>query len=362
MPIQVTAQLDRDSAVYLAGEAISCKVFVKNIGRTEEEPLAWGSVHVQCERIMSCGDETLKKKNSVGDTNRNQTTSISRSVNTVFSCRPVVLFCELILKAGERREFECVQQLPFDGIPPSFKLVFDYNVKSPIKLIHIPLRVLQAEFCLPLPSPSTTLTNPFLANQTIGQLWKKQKNQIRGEIFRIPSVIDMATEATDCLTAPQRSYSYSMTNTRGRLANFTLYKKAFKLGEDIVGKFVFDGCPVPCFQYTVSVQSVETLVDNPDARTFVTTHMVDHAVCAFWKDAFVKLHIPLSATPTFYTDTVHVKWRLHFEFVTSDEVAFELKEGFSEAPTDLNIETMVWNLDIKVVEFQLFFFSFGMPY
>lgn len=26
MPIEVTAQLDRDSAVYLAGEAIHCKV------------------------------------------------------------------------------------------------------------------------------------------------------------------------------------------------------------------------------------------------------------------------------------------------------------------------------------------------
>uniref|UniRef100_A0A914RAS0 Uncharacterized protein n=1 Tax=Parascaris equorum TaxID=6256 RepID=A0A914RAS0_PAREQ len=70
---------------------------------------------------------------------------------------------------------------------------------------------------------------------------------VAGLFFR-PSVIDLATEATDCLTAPQRSYSYSMTNARGRVANFILYKKAFKLGEDVVGRFIFDGCPSPCLQ------------------------------------------------------------------------------------------------------------------
>ncbi|VDM36639.1 unnamed protein product [Toxocara canis] len=343
MPIEVTAQLDRDSAVYLAGEAIHCKVVVRNIGHSEEEPLAWGSVHVQCERIMSSGGgqhDDVSKKNSLGERARSQSTAMSRSAFTVFSCRPVVLFCELVLRPGERREFDCVQQLPFDGIPPSFKgylVKYVYkltlgvqHVKSPIKLIHIPIRVIQTDFGIVLPT-IPTLTNPFIANQNTG-----------------PSVIDLTTEATDCLTAPQRSYSYNMTNARGRIANFILYKKAFKLGEDVVGRFIFDDCPLPCLQYTVSVQSVETLVDSPNGRSFVTTHMVEHAVCAFWNDAIVKLHIPLSATPTFYTDTVHVKWRLHFEFVTSDEIVFENNEGLSQAPTELNIETMVWDLDIKV--------------
>uniref|UniRef100_A0A0M3HLS7 Uncharacterized protein n=1 Tax=Ascaris lumbricoides TaxID=6252 RepID=A0A0M3HLS7_ASCLU len=39
-----------------------------------------------------------------------------------------------------------------------------------------------------------------------------------------------------------------MTNARGRIANFIVYKKAFKLGEDVVGRFIFDGCPLPCLQ------------------------------------------------------------------------------------------------------------------
>lgn len=82
---------------------------------------------------------------------------------------------------------------------------------------------------------------------------------VAGLFFR-PSVIDLATEATDCLTAPQRSYTYSMTNARGRVANFIVYKKAFKLGEDVVGRFIFDGCPLPCLQVSSLFQILLNIV------------------------------------------------------------------------------------------------------
>lgn len=45
---------------------------------------------------------------------------------------------------------------------------------------------------------------------------------------------------------------------------------------------------------------------------------------------------------------VHLKWRLHFEFITNDDFKFDVVEGLSQAPDSLNIETMTWNLDIKV--------------
>lgn len=341
MPIEVTAILDRESAVYLAGEAIHCKVIVKNVGKREEEPLAWGSVHVQCERIISTGShDELAKKNSQGEKLKRQSTAMSRSAFTVFSCRPVVLFCELKLSPGERRQFDCVQQLPSEGIPPSFKgflVRYVYkltlgvqHLKSPIRLVNIPLRVIQSDLGVPQPL-SANLSNPFIANEKVG-----------------PSVIDLMTEATDCLTAPQGSYSYNMTNHRGKIASFVLFKKAFKLGEDIIGRFIFADCKVPCMQFTVSVQTIESLIEEPNARRFITTHMTEHAICAYWKDALVKLHIPLSATPSFHTETVQLKWRLHFELVTCDRLADECAEGLTQAPENLNIETMTWDLDIKV--------------
>lgn len=341
MPIEVIAILDRESAVYLAGEAVHCKVIVKNIGKKEEEPLAWGSVHVQCERIISTGShDELAKKTSQGEKQKRQSTAMSRSAFTVFSCRPVVLFCELRLGPDERREFECVQQLPSEGIPPSFKgflVRYVYkltlgvqHLKSPIKLINIPLRVIQSDLGLPQPILSIH-SNPFIANEKVG-----------------PSVIDLVTEATDCLTAPQGSYSYNMTNHRGKVASFVLFKKAFKLGEDVIGRFIFTDCQVPCIQFTVSVQTVEFLNDESHARKYTTNYMTEHVVCAFWKDALVKLHIPLSATPTFHTETVQLKWRLHFELVTSCHLMECANEGLTRAPENLDIETMTWDLEIKV--------------
>uniref|UniRef100_A0A915PV21 Arrestin C-terminal-like domain-containing protein n=1 Tax=Setaria digitata TaxID=48799 RepID=A0A915PV21_9BILA len=379
MPIEIVAKLERESAVYLAGEAIQCKVTVQNIGNNEES-LAWGSVHVQCERIVRANKPAALqiRKNSVEEKSKqNGTTSISRSAFTVFSCRPVILFCELVLNAGESRNFECTQQLPLDSIPPSFKghlVRYVYkltlgvqHVKSPIKLIHVPLRIIQSELGLTLPS-SSMLANPFINNNNVG-----------------PSIIDLAMEAADCLTAPHGSYSYNMTNESGLIASFLLNKKAYKLGEDVIGRFSFDSSTVRCyirssewlqmkkmfywqpfcyhadvgnsrldlkivyFELVVSLQSVENLINEEWCpHTFVTTHMTEHIVCAYWTEAAVRLHIPLSATPTFYTDTVHLKWRLHFEFVTCNDFKEEVEEGLWQAPANVNIETMAWDLDIKV--------------
>ncbi|VIO92750.1 mKIAA0258 protein, putative [Brugia malayi] len=343
MPIEIVAKLDRESAVYLAGEAIQCKVIVQNIGN-HEESLAWGSVHVQCERIVrgNKADIPLSRKSSGEEKSKTvATTAMSRSAFTVFSCRPVILFCELVLHTGESRNFECTQQLPLDSIPPSFKghlVRYIYkltlgvqHVKSPIKLIHVPLRIIQSDLGLTLPS-SPTLVNPFISNRSVG-----------------PSIVDLAMEASDCLTAPHGVYSYNITNAFGRIANFLLNKKAYKLGEDVIGRFNFDNCGVRCLQFAVSLQSVENLVNEEwCSHTFVTTHMTEHIVCAYWTEAAIRLHIPLSATSTFYTDTVHLKWRLHFEFVTCNDFNEEVEEGLWQAPTNVNIETMAWDLDIKV--------------
>lgn len=66
-----------------------------------------------------------------------------------------------------------------------------------------------------------------------------------------PSIVDLVTEAADCLTAPQGTYSFSMKSGAGRLGNFILYKKAYKLGEDVIGRFDFDNAEVRCIQVTI---------------------------------------------------------------------------------------------------------------
>ena len=41
---------------------------------------------------------------------------------------------------------------------------------------------------------------------------------------------------------------YNITNAKGKVAKFILFKQAYKLGEDIVGVFDFSEGTVPCVQ------------------------------------------------------------------------------------------------------------------
>lgn len=76
-----------------------------------------------------------------------------------------------------------------------------------------------------------------------------------------------------------------------------------------------------------------------------------HEVCLGLIQTQVILPIPLYVTPSFSTNLVELKWRLHFEFVTS--INTELEAPNSEeinwkAPVDIDIETMVWNLPVTL--------------
>lgn len=50
---------------------------------------------------------------------------------------------------------------------------------------------------------------------------------------------------------------------------------------------------------------------------------------------------------------VSLKWRLHFEFVTtttplSQQVSSDIKSNMWQGPGALDIETMVWNLPVNI--------------
>lgn len=62
--------------------------------------------------------------------------------------------------------------------------------------------------------------------------------------------------------------------------------------------------------------------------------------------------VPLHVTPSFSTEKVTLKWRLHFEFVTTNKAinwkADELSNGEWQPPRALGIETMVWDFPITI--------------
>jgi hypothetical protein len=155
-----------------------------------------------------------------------------------------------------------------------------------------------------------------------------------------------------------------VTNLRGHVVKLCLFKQAYKLGEDIVGSLDFSESSVPCVQYAVSLQSWEEL--TPECRKdtqkpFVNSSSKFHEMVIGYQQTSFVLPIPLNVTPSFYTDLINLKWKLHFEFVTCTSLAAELNlssipppnpvcmDGrFWQGPNSMNIETMVWDLQIKV--------------
>ncbi|KAK0416052.1 hypothetical protein QR680_012267 [Steinernema hermaphroditum] len=345
MTILVVAKLERNVHIFMNGETVKATIELRNNDTKHCDTLAWGCVQLHCERVITQAGRKAaahRKLSSTADggNGKNQT-AMSQSADTVFSSRPTIIFCDFQLNPGETQSFECSQEIPLSSIPPSYKGRFVkylykmtfavQHLRSPIKLINIPIKVIASDIHLELPKRPKG-GNPFLINRAPR-----------------PTITELAREALDTLTAQRKAQHYGIKNAYGTVTSITLYKKAFKMGEDVIGRFSFEDCTVPCIQYTVSLQSVESTVDDEHPRSFVTTHATAHAVCAYWNDAHFRLSIPLAGVPTFYTDIVHVKWRLHFEFVTGLKPPIQIaSEGLSSAEKRLDIETMSWDLDIKV--------------
>lgn len=182
------------------------------------------------------------------------------------------------------------------------------------------------------------------------------------------------------------------------MGRFCLFKSSYKIGEDIVGSLDFSNCNVRCVQFSVKLQSQEiylqsdanqlssdlndsssvnsldlasiasgTAIDNlhksktsASARNAeieepvgkVSTFATIHQVCYAMLKTSVIIPIPLHVTPSFRTDLVELRWRLHFEFVTSTMMDFgepNPSEGELKAPAEIPVETMVWNLPVTAI-------------
>ncbi|RCN35611.1 Rgp1 [Ancylostoma caninum] len=338
MPLEVSAVLDREAAIYLTGEVITIKVTLRNLAPKGRESLAWGSVQLTCERTMGA---------QVAFRDR-PTTAISRSASTVYSSKPNVLFCDAELNHGESRQFTCEIPLPMHQVPPSFRghlvrylnriTVAVQHVRAPIRLMHIPVRIIPSVGVDDNPKVDQ---NPFL----IGSMK--------------PATISQTMMATvDEITAPKRAYMFSMTNAHGKVATMTLFKKTFRLGEDVLGILSFEDSDVPCVQYSVHLETIEQLAEDvvgehgevkAEGMMNVAVHSNDYVVCAFASESSFRLSIPMHAPPTFHTDTVHLKWRLRFEFVTSEPLINVVYGEVCKAPIDVPIETLAWKVDIYVL-------------
>ncbi|EDW15876.1 RAB6A-GEF complex partner protein 2 isoform X1 [Drosophila mojavensis] len=407
--IEIKAKLVRaDSAIYATGECVECliefthKLFgeeqQRNAKASTVENLAWASVQLHCYRKTSystqSADKTAELAELIGRTALDAVTQTPGEV--IVATKPKILFCDLKLQPGETKMYFFNEFVPRDG-PPTYRghdiryfykiTIATQRVKSKVQTLTVPIRVLPIPLIarpdeLPVTvetNEELTPTNPFLEKREISELeisWHHLKN----------------------VTARRAPKFYRISNKRGFVGRFCLFKPAYKLGEDIVGSLDFDNCQVRCVQFSVKLQQQELplrpqpeqapptagddvasqssfdmasiasgiTVDNlhksetsgsarnkdePKPMGKLSTISTSHQVCYSTLQTQVVVPIPLHVTPTFRTDLVDVKWRLHFEFVTSTMMDFGVpnpQSGELKAPAELPVETMVWNLPVTI--------------
>lgn len=129
---------------------------------------------------------------------------------------------------------------------------------------------------------------------------------------------------------------FNITNMRGKVAKFCIFKTVYRLGEDIIGTFNFSEGDIPClqvcllysfhtihfpiqspfefslklcvcvFQYSVSLQSEEEIQQQYQRRPGQTPSVTGHGrhleSCLHTAFSHFSLPIPLNVTPGFSRD------------------------------------------------------------
>ncbi|KAH1169199.1 hypothetical protein KIL84_013789 [Mauremys mutica] len=337
--IEVLAQLSR-GPVFLAGEMLECGiVFTNPLSATStsasSEMLAWASAQIHCQFHSSESRVALPPS----DDSKHD---VQAANETVFV---------------PNRDSYC-ETLPVDG-PPSFrgqsvKYVYKLTigcqrVNSPIKLLRVPFRVLVLHGLKDYQFPQDEVvapSNPFLEEEE--------------GVKKDSRLADLATELLMAATSRRSLHVYNISNTRGKVGKFGIFKTVYKIGEDILGTFNFSEGDIPCLQYSVSLQTEESIQEEFQRRhgqpVSYSTHARHQESCLHTARCSFSLPVPLSSTPGFTTNIVSLKWRLHFEFVTSRESgeAHTVPENQSETITwtgveQIEVDTFSWDLPIKVL-------------
>lgn len=256
-------------------------------------------------------------------------------------------------------------ELPKTG-PPTYRgvrvkyfykiTIATQRVGSKVQLLNVPVRVLPkpdfenenaiAEICDDT-NDNVAPANPFL---------EKKKTE---------SYLEVILHYLQNISSRRCPNFYVITNKRGRVGRFCLFKQNYKLGEDIVGTLDFSSQTVKCVQYSVTLQCEEIAKESvvksgetneesqmQESVSAVSSFTKHHEVCIGMLETQIMLPVPLHVTPSFKTDQVDVRWRLHFQFVTtmSANMTPECEPGETwQAPEDIEIETMMWNLNVQIL-------------
>lgn len=194
------------------------------------------------------------------------------------------------------------------------------KVGAKVQALHLPIRVLS------LPTMIKVEEIPALCNETSDEL--SPTNPFLENRNNLETKLELALHHLQNITARRRPSFYMISNKRGRVGRFCLFKQNFKLGEDIVGTLDFTCRTVRCIQVSVTLQCEEILLQNQPVATEKVENGADgsagagkimnftkhHEVCLGLLQTQVILPVPFHVTPTFSTSAGNFPPQRHANF------------------------------------------------
>ena len=358
--------------VCLAGEEIRAKIVYSLPPTADHEVcLAWATAQLHCfctvnqQRVALQGDGSVSRKSSNTSTAALQSSfqpTAGEAGVCVLATPAKILLCDLSLYPGQRQEYAYQETVPA-AAPPSYRgaaIKYSYKLtvgtqrlgQRNVSLLRVPLRVLSvSDLAIPSTEGTAALetlgpSSPFLeAETTAGE----------GEVV---SRSDLVMQAVQDITSRRRTSYFNIANTRGRVCKLCIFKTDYRLGEDIVASLDLTVGTLDCVQYSVSLCMAEKVSGDhkvkEDQQDKILSHSRHHEVSLGFDHSHFVLPVPLQLAPSFSTPVCSVSYYLHFEFVTTasrgEKQEVPQEEGGSEwqGPTKMEIETMVWDLPIKL--------------
>lgn len=377
--MEVECRLEGGVAAYLAGEEVRATVVFSLPPTADwEVGLAWATVQLHCfctvnhtkVAIPGAGPDTRGGAEGL-ITRKNSATSYQPTAGEagvcVLSTPAKILACDLTLHPGEAATFHYSETIPATA-PPTYRgaaVKYSYKLtvgaqrldSKTVSLLRVPIRVLSVSGITVTPNtqdedqerlgPSSPFLDPEAAS-----------SDTEGDGACVASTADLIMQSVQDVTSKRRAQYFNIANSRGRVAKFCLFKTDYRLGEDIVASLDFTAGTVQCVQYSVSLCMKEQVHGDykvrVDQQDRVLCHSKHHEVSIGFSHSHLVLPVPLQLAPSFSTPVCCVSYYLHFQFVTTPTPATKQdvpsEEGGSEwqGPGQLDVETMVWDLPVRL--------------
>ena len=170
--IRVDAYVERENAIYLTGETVTVYVSLRNVVQVKNS-LAWGCVQLHCDQVQGKSTGAFGSDEKIRSVKSDTLTSLPTGKTSLYSSKPSIIFCDIQLNPSELLEYSAIFDIP-PNLPPSFKgnyvkynwyiTVAVQHVDAPVKMLQLPLRVINLSIPIDLPIHSNE--NPFLDEAT----------------------------------------------------------------------------------------------------------------------------------------------------------------------------------------------------